>query len=314
MGRYEISYDNFQELIHSMLFFMPTSSQIEITKNVLFDLRLPRILAVILVGASLSISGTALQAMFLNPLVSPGILGILAGASFGAALGILLFDAWIIIQFFAFLFGFVAVFFALLVAKIYDKNANKTILLVLGGVISSSLFSALLAAIKYMADPYDELPTIVYWLMGSFSGTDFETISVIAFPMLFSITVLCLAGKYINVLSLGEDEAKSLGINVEKIRLLTIVLATLLSALCVATAGIIGWVGLIIPHIARFIIGPDNRTLLPFSALLGGVFLLIVDTLCRTLSNTEIPIGIVTALLGVPIFIFVLKNTKKGFQ
>ncbi len=207
-----------------------------------------------------------------------------------------------------------AVFFALLVAKIYDKNANKTILLVLGGVISSSLFSALLAAIKYMADPYDELPTIVYWLMGSFSGTDFETISVIAFPMLFSITVLCLAGKYINVLSLGEDEAKSLGINVEKIRLLTIVLATLLSALCVATAGIIGWVGLIIPHIARFIIGPDNRTLLPFSALLGGVFLLIVDTLCRTLSNTEIPIGIVTALLGVPIFIFVLKNTKKGFQ
>jgi iron complex transport system permease protein len=314
MGRYEIEVETIVKLFLWQFFDIGSKPHdVMLLSNVIFDIRFPRIAVVILVGAALSVSGGAFQAMFVNPLVSPGILGVLAGSSFGAALGIVVAKSWLGVQFFSFIFGFIAVLFALGVAKIYDKNVSTTILLVLGGVISSALFSALLSIVKYTADPYNKLPAIVYWLMGSFTNVDMATFTSVVFPFLISTFLLSAMGKYLNVLSLGDDDAKALGINVKLIRNSAILLATLLGALSVVVAGMIGWVGLIIPHVARFLIGADNRVLLPMCALLGGIFLLWVDTLCRTAMNIEIPIGIVTALIGIPIFVFALKNAKKGF-
>lgn len=314
LGRYEINLNTLMQLLLWKALNIGTAPHdVMLLSNIIFDIRLPRILAVILVGAALSVSGGAFQAMFVNPLVSPGILGVLAGASFGAALGIMISKNWLGVQLFAFLFGFVAVLVALGVAKIYGRNGSQTILLVLGGVISSSLFSALLSVVKFVADPYNKLPTIVYWLMGSFSSVDMKMVASVALPLLVSTVVLSLMGKYLNVLSLGDEDAKALGVRVTWVRNSAILLATLLSTLTVVVAGMIGWVGLIIPHIARFLVGADNRVLLPMCALLGATFLVIVDTLCRTSMSIEIPIGIATSLIGIPIFVFALRNAKKGF-
>ncbi|MDD3343066.1 MAG: iron ABC transporter permease [Sulfurospirillaceae bacterium] len=314
LGRYEISMKTLMHFLEWKWFYLgDTPHNATLLENILFDIRLPRILCVVLVGAALSVSGGAFQAMFVNPLVSPGILGVLAGASFGAALGIMIAKNWFGVQLFAFTFGFVAVLVALGVAKIYGKSGSTMIMLVLGGVISSSLFSALLSVVKFMADPYDKLPTIVYWLMGSFSAVDMKILASVSMPLLLSTITLSLMGKYLNVLSLGDDDAKALGVRVTWVRNSAILLATLLSTLTVVAAGMIGWVGLIIPHIARFLVGADNRILLPMCALLGAAFLVIVDTLCRTAMSIEIPIGIATSLIGIPIFILALKNAKKGF-
>lgn len=314
LGRYEIDLSTLLQLLLWKFFNIGTEfNEVMLLSNIVFDIRLPRILAVVLVGSALSVSGGAFQAMFVNPLVSPGILGVLAGASFGAALGIMISNSWFGVQLFSFAFGFVAVLVALGVAKIYGRSGSQTILLVLGGVISSSLFSALLSVVKYVADPYNKLPTIVYWLMGSFSAVDMKTLSSVAMPLIFSTIMLSLMGKYLNVLSLGDDDAKALGVRVTWVRNSAILLATLLSTLTVVVAGMIGWVGLIIPHIARFLVGADNRVLLPMCALLGATFLIIVDTLCRTSMSVEIPIGIATSLIGIPIFVFALRNAKKGF-
>jgi len=314
LGRYEIDLGSLTQLLLWKVFNIGTAPHdVSLLSNIVFDIRLPRILAVILVGAALSVSGGAFQAMFVNPLVSPGILGVLAGASFGAALGIMISNSWFGVQLFSFTFGFVAVLVALGVAKIYGSSGSKTILLVLGGVISSSFFSALLSVVKYVADPYNKLPTIVYWLMGSFSAVDMKTVSSVAIPLFVSTVMLSLMGKYLNVLSLGDEDAKALGIRVAWVRNSAILLATLLSTLTVVVAGMIGWVGLIIPHIARFMVGADNRVLLPMCALLGATFLIIVDTLCRTSMSIEIPIGIATSLIGIPIFVLALRNAKKGF-
>ncbi|ARU49807.1 putative iron chelatin transport system permease protein [Sulfurospirillum diekertiae] len=314
LGRYEIDLRTLGQLLLWKFFTIGSApNEVALLSNIVFDIRLPRILAVVLVGAALSVSGGAFQAMFVNPLVSPGILGVLAGASFGAALGIMISDSWFGVQLFFFRFWFVAVLVALGVAKIYGRSGSQTILLVLGGVISSSLFSALLSTVKYVADPYNKLPTIVYWLMGSFSAVDMKMVANVAFPLLISTIMLCLMGKYLNVLSLGDDDAKALGVRVTWVRNGAILLATLLSTLTVVVAGMIGWVGLIIPHIARFLVGADNRILLPMCALLGATFLVIVDTLCRTSMSVEIPIGIATSLIGIPIFVLALRNAKKGF-
>ncbi|WP_333805054.1 FecCD family ABC transporter permease [Sulfurospirillum sp.] len=314
LGRYEIDLSTLTQLLLWKALNIGTAPHdVTLLSNIVFDIRLPRILAVVLVGAALSVSGGAFQAMFVNPLVSPGILGVLAGASFGAALGIMISKNWLGVQLLAFSFGFVAVLVALGVAKIYGRNGSQTILLVLGGVISSSLFSALLSVVKFVADPYNKLPTIVYWLMGSFSSVDMKMVASVALPLLVSTVVLSLMGKYLNVLSLGDEDAKALGVRVAWVRNSAILLATLLSTLTVVVAGMIGWVGLIIPHIARFLVGADNRVLLPMCALLGATFLIIVDTLCRTSMSIEIPIGIATSLIGIPIFVFALRNAKKGF-
>ncbi|MBE0495180.1 MAG: iron ABC transporter permease [Campylobacterales bacterium] len=278
--------------------------------TILYDIRLPRIVAAVLIGAALSVSGAVFQGIFVNPLVSPGILGVLSGASFGAALGMLGGHAPYVVQLWAFGFGFVAVFVALGIAKFYGKN-NTVLMLVLGGVISSSLFGALLSLVKYIADPYNALPSIVYWLMGSLALVNIQGVQVAAPIMVVSMLILIAFSKHINVLSLGEEDAKALGVSVEKIRFILIVLATLLSAISVMLAGIIGWVGLVVPHIARFLVGANHVVLLPFCALLGAVFLLVVDSLSRGVFSVEVPLGILTALIGIPVFILALQHTAR---
>jgi iron complex transport system permease protein len=279
--------------------------------NLLMDIRFPRILAAILIGASLSVSGAAFQAMFVNPLVSPGLLGVLAGASFGAALGMVFSKSWVIVQICTLLFGFAAVLIAVGIAKIH--KGNTILLLVLGGVISGALFTSFLSIIKYIADPYNQLPAIVQWLMGGLSMVDRKLLLITGIPQVLSIILIALFSGYLNALSMGDEQARALGIPVEWVRMLLIFLATVMSALTVVTAGMIGWVGLIIPHTARMFVGPDNKVLIPASALIGGIYLIVVDDVSRMLFNVEIPIGITTSLIGIPFFAIMLKKAKRGW-
>ncbi len=280
--------------------------------TLLLEIRLPRILACVLIGASLAISGAAYQAMFVNPLVSPSILGVLSGAGFGAAVGMFFKLNEYLIQLSTFGFGFLAVAVALGVSALYSRSGS-VIVLVLGGVISGSLFTSLLSVLKYAADPNDALPAITYFLMGSlgFASKSFIEISIL--PMCAGVLLLALSGKYLNALSLGEEEAKSLGVNVARVKIFIILVATFVSALSVTIAGIIGWIGLIVPHIARFIFGADNRAVLASSAMIGAIFLLFCDSFSRLIFTFEIPIGIVTSLFGIPMFIIVLRRAKRSF-
>jgi len=279
--------------------------------SLLLDIRMPRILAAILIGASLAVAGTAFQAMFVNPLVSPSLLGVLAGASFGAALGMVFFKSWAAVQISTFLFGFLAVLISVGIARMH--KGNTLLLLVLGGVISGALFTSLLSVIKYIADPYNQLPAIVQWLMGGLSLMDGKTLLAAGIPQVVSIVLVCLFSGYLNALSMGDEEARALGISVEWIRMLLIFLATLMSALTVVLAGMIGWVGLIIPHVTRMLVGPNNKVLIPASALIGAIYLIVVDDVSRMLFNVEIPIGITTSLIGIPFFAIILRKAKKGW-
>ncbi len=313
IGQYPVSLDEYRDVLFYWFNFDIDADTIEkakFTTIILQEMRLPRIIASILIGAALSVSGVVFQGIFVNPLVSPGILGVLAGASFGAALGMLLEQSLFFIQCTAFIFGFLAVIFALFISRLYGQG-NTLLMLVLGGVISSSLFSALLSLVKYTADPYSTLPSIVYWLMGSLSSVKLQSILIVAPWIIVCIFILISFGKHLNLMSLGEEDAKTLGLDVKKIRLLMIFLATFLSALSVMMAGMIGWIGLVIPHIARFLVGANHTFLIPMSALLGGAFLLIVDTVSRGFFTTEIPLGILTSLVGIPVFLIVLRHSAK---
>ena len=289
-----------------------TSERMSILKNVLMEIRLPRIFAASLIGAALSVSGAAYQAMFINPLVSPSLLGVLGGASFGAALGIVYLKSWYAIQMATFVGGMAAVMVAIGIARIY--RVNTTIMLVLGGIISGALFTSLLELVKYLADPYNQLPTIVYWLMGSLSQTDRDMVAKTGVLICLGLVILIFSSRQLNVLSMGDEEAKAMGVNVQKVRLVVIVCATVISALTVVIAGTIAWVGLIVPHFTRMITGPDNGRLLPVAAIFGAVYLVMVDDICRLAFSFELPIGIVTALVGIPCFAFVLRNARKGWS
>ncbi|MDD5406275.1 MAG: iron ABC transporter permease [Sulfurovaceae bacterium] len=313
LGQYPINFNTFMGYVDFKLFGGASNDTYTLLDNIILQIRLPRVLLAILIGASLSVSGTAFQAMFINPLVSPGILGVLAGASFGAALGMLISDQWYIVQMLAFIFGFVAVGVAVLIGSMVT-NSRSTIMLVLGGVISGSLFTALLSVIKYIADPYSTLPAIVYWLMGSLTMADLHGVLLVSIPMLLSIAGMITLSKYFDLLSLGDEEAKALGVNVPLVRLSAIILATLASSLSVVMAGMIGWVGLIIPHIIRMAVGPSHRLLMPLSAIVGAIFLLLADSVSRLAFSVEIPLGIITSLIGIPIFIIVLKNARAAWN
>lgn len=310
LGQYDLSIKQIVQFLLYKLGFenIPNSQLIQ---NIIVEIRFPRIIGAILIGASLAISGVAFQSMFRNPLVSPGILGVLSGASFGAALGMIFFKDFLFIQASSFIFGILAVFIALFISM-FNKQ-NQVILLILGGVVSSAFFSSLLSITKYMADPYDQLPAIVYWLMGSLALIDKHTIYIVTIPILLGIFLMIFLSKYLNILSLGDEEARSLGINVKLIRFVIILIATFISAFTVVLAGMIGWVGLVIPHIARLLFGSNNMIIVPISALLGGIYLLIIDNISRTLFSVEIPIGILTSLIGIPFFAYALKNVKKGW-
>lgn len=314
-----LSFGKYPLSVKEVLEYLSTASGLgsmegekyQMIKNIIIEIRLPRIFAAVLIGAALSVSGVAFQSMFINPLVSPSLLGVLSGASFGAALGMLVSNSWLMIQASSFLFGFLAVIISIGIATLY--RGDRMLMLLLGGIISGALFTSLLSIIKYVADPYNQLPVIVYWLMGGLSMADGTTVLIASVPMGIGIIAIILLSPYLNILSMGDDEAKSLGLNVSIIRMVLIFLATLVSALTVVIGGIIGWVGLIIPHLSRMLVGPDNRVLVPAGALIGAIYLVAVDDLSRMLFSIEIPLGIVTSMVGIPFFVLVLKNAGKGW-
>lgn len=278
--------------------------------SIVVDNRLIRTMSGALVGAALAASGCAFQGLFQNPLVSQGVLGVSSGAGFGAALSILIFSSMVFAPGFAFLFGICAVWLSFLVARVCGEVT--VLMLVLGGTIISSVFSALLSFLKYVADPYDQLAAIVFWNMGSLASIESSVIPVAYTTMIFGMILLLLYAEQINVLSMGDSEAFSMGINVKKIRVIVVAGATFATAGAVCISGTIGWIGLIVPHMARFIVKSDNRRLIPFSMLIGAIFLMLIDMLCRTLTGAEIPLGIMTAVIGGPFFIYLLKKYKGG--
>ncbi len=314
LGKYPVSLGSMAAFFEHKIFGtgLMDMHQAALLENILLDIRLPRILAAILIGAALSTSGAAFQALFTNPLVSSKILGVLAGASFGAVCAMLFTKNWFTVQASAAAFGFIAVGLAVGIARLY--KGDSLIILVLGGIISEALFTSLISVVKYVADPYDQLPAITYWLMGNLSLVNLKTTAIVGVPILAGTVALMLYGKHLNALSMGDEEAHALGINVRLIRYGVIFFATLVSTLTVVIGGMVGWIGLIIPHVARMIVGPDNIILLPASALMGAIYLLLVDDLSRLLFSFEIPIGIVTSLFGIPFFIYILKNARKGWN
>ncbi len=312
VGRYPLSMREIIDFLAASLGLNSNAlANYETLYNLIVRIRLPRVLAAVMVGAALATSGAAFQGVFRNPLVSPGLLGVLAGAAFGAALGILLGLPWFYVQCLSFLLGIAAVGVGIGVAALFGNGS--VVMMVLGGVVSGALFTSLLSLVKYVADPYNTLPAIVYWLMGSLAVADLGQIAAVTVPMIVGIGGLILLGRPLDALTMGDDEARSLGIPVRAMRYAIVALATLISALTVSLAGIIGWVGLIVPHIARLLVGPANALLLPTSAALGACFLLGADAISRTLTTTEVPIGIVTELIGIPAFLLVLARARKGW-
>ena len=278
--------------------------------TVVWLVRMPRILAAILVGGALAVAGATYQGLFRNPMVSPDILGASAGASVGACFMMLLNQGSAMIQVGAFVMGIVAVALSYFLSKAVGRGSNMVLLLVLCGMTVNTLFQAVVSIIKYLADVDSQLPAMTYWLMGSLAKVNYGDLLFFAVTFIVGLIPIMALRWRLNVLSFGEDEAKAMGVNVGAVRLISIVCATLLTAAVVSIAGTIGWVGLMIPHLVRFIVGPNNKTLIPMSLLTGGLFMLIVDDFCRSLLSYEIPLGVLTSLLGAPFFIFILYKRK----
>jgi iron complex transport system permease protein len=314
IGRYNISPPSvITELVVSMYALLHgVQAPLSTEHTILFSVRLPRIIAALLVGSALSIAGASFQGVFKNPLVSPYILGVGAGAGFGACLGILLSDNSLIVQLFAFIFGLMAMSGAILIGKV--SKGTGSLVFVLAGIIIGSIFTSLTSLVKYVADPYDELPEIVFWLMGSLSTVRYGDLLWLIVPLVAGSAILLLLRWRINILSLGDEEAKALGLDIEKMRLTIIVCATLVTSSAVSISGIIGWVGLVVPHIARMLVGPNYSKLLPVSLALGASFMLLVDDIARTIVATEIPLGIITSLLGAPLFGYLIKRGRLGWN
>lgn len=303
LGRYAVRAS---DVLAASLGWLGLAPTVHGGAQVVMELRLPRIVGAVLVGAALSVSGAAYQVMFRNPMVSPTILGVSAGAAFGAAIAILLSLPVLVVHLTTFGGGLLAVAITYVVGVRFCRGGNTTLAIILSGIIVSTLFTSLLSMIKYVADPYDKLPVIVYWLMGSLASITRDNLILPLLLMAAAFLPLYFLRWKINLLSFGDEEAKSLGIPVERLRLTVIICATLMTAAAVSISGIIGLVGLVVPHLVRFLVGPDFRFLLPGSALMGGLFLLASDNLARTLWTMEIPLGILTSLFGVPFFLYLL--------
>jgi len=311
IGRYPVSPLDVVIAIGSV--FIPIKTNLSpAIYTIVWDIRLPRIVAAMIVGAALSISGASFQGTFQNPLVSPDILGVSMGAGFGASLAILIGFSPFGIQVFAFSFGLVAVGLTYFLSR--NFRGNTILMMVLGGIAIGALFAAFTSLIKYVSDPNSKLPQIVYWLMGSLSSVDSSSILMIIVPIIIGFTILLLLRWRLNVLSMGDDEARALGVDTNKLRIIVIVCCTLLTAASVSISGIIGWIGLVIPHVCRMIVGPDHRRLLPATIALGAFFLLFVDDICRTAFPIEIPLGILTAIIGAPFFVYLLNRGYGGWS
>ena len=276
---------------------------------VVVSIRFPRIALASLVGAALSVSGASYQGMFRNPMVSPDLLGASTGAGFGAAIAILLGGSSFAITLSSFFFGLLAV--ALAVAISSRSRIETTLSLVLAGVMVSSLFSSSTSAVKLVADTNDQLPAITYWLMGSLASVKLKDLSFAVWPIVIGLVPVLLLRWRINILTLGEDEARSMGLNTKALRLLVVLCSTLMTAGAVSVSGMIGWVGLVIPHFSRLIYGDDYSVTLPTSAFMGATFLLAVDDLARIATTAEIPLGILTSFVGAPVFLYLIAKGGK---
>lgn len=307
MGRYSVDFGHVAGILLSHVF--PVESTWTATEQGVVDLiRLPRVLAACLAGAGLSIAGAALQGTFRNPLVGPEIIGVSAGAGFGGAIAILLINSAIATVACAFLGGMLAIAVVYLMSRVGRRST--ILMLVLAGVVTDAFFSALISLIKYVADPHNKLPAIVYWLMGSFASVGVQSVLLLFVPVVASAILLYRLRFRINVLSSGDEEAQALGVPVARTRWIILSAVALISAAVVSVAGMVGWVGLVVPHFARMIVGPDHKILLPASAMLGALYMLAVDDVARTATAAEIPLGIITAIIGAPVFAMLLVRTQ----
>ncbi len=306
IGAYTVPIgDIFNILITHLTPFSDTVSTSVINDKVIWNLRFPRIIIAILVGISLSMSGAVFQSVFRNPLVEPYILGVSSGAAFGAACGIVFPTVFFSVQVSAFVFGSLAVGGAYALSRVHGET--PVITLVLAGVVIGSVFSSFVSILKYIASD-TALRDIVFWLMGGFYYSTWDDI-IIFFPIVgCSFFILWHLGWKLNIISMGDEEARGLGVNPERYKLLVVSIATLLTAYAVSLVGIVAWVGLMMPHAARLIVGPDNRYVIPAAALMGAIYLIICDTLARTLASSEIPVGIIVSLIGAPYLCYLLRN------
>lgn len=302
IGRYSISPIS---LIKALFGFSITAQE----KTIIFNLRLPRIIIATFLGAGLSLSGLVYQGIFQNPMVSPDLLGSTSGAGFGAALAILLGLSYLEITLVSFLFGILAVSFVLLISS--RVRGNPTLTLVLSGMMVSSVFSALISFIKLIADPEEALPQITYFLMGSLSSVRKEDILPVVILITIAIVPIVILRWSLNIMTQGEEEAKALGVNTKAVRLASIISATIVTATATSLCGMISYVGLVIPHLVRMITGCDYRKTVPASILLGSSFLLLVDTISRSIATVELPIGILTSLIGAPFFLYLIVREAK---
>lgn len=313
LGRYVVMPDHVAGILGQRIFHMPIETfWTETAETVIMKVRLPRAIMAALIGAGLSMSGASFQGMFQNPLVSPFILGVSAGASFGAAVGLVLELPAIGIEGLAFIFGIIAVTITYFMAHIY--KVTPVLMLVLSGMVVSAFFQAMLSLIKFVADDEEKLPAITFWLMGSLGSVGPKELAIAVIPIIISMVGLYLTRWKLNVLSMGDSESRALGINSEMIKAIIIICTTVITATAVAFCGIIGWVGQVIPHVCRMIVGPDHKVLIPATMLVGAGYLLMIDNLCRLLTANEIPIGILTAVIGAPVFAYLLRKTKGGWN
>jgi iron complex transport system permease protein len=310
IGRYNISLGVLVDILLSKIVAVEQYWE-DTLSVVVLDVRLPRIILAILVGGALSVSGASYQTLFKNPLVSPDILGVSAGAGFGAALAMISNANWVTIQASAFVFGLVAVIIAYAIANLF--GGKSITVLILGGIVVASLFQAMLSILKTLADTENELPSITFWLMGSLGRGVNRDIFVMMPALAVSLFLLFLFRHHINALAAGEDEAKTMGVNVTLVKAVIVMASTLMTVCAVSIAGIVGWVGLVIPHLARIFAGAHYSRILVVSFLLGGLFLLCVDNIIRGVPEVEVPLGVLTAIIGTPVFVALLPRLRRGW-
>ncbi len=310
LGRYPVGPVDLVRILLSRVFPLSPTWQ-EAAELVVFKIRLPRVVLSCMVGCCLSAAGASYQGVFQNPMAAPDILGASSGAALGAALAILMDMDSFMVTAMAFLFSLLCVGLVIFISN--HARGKKVLGLVLSGIMISSLFSSGTSFVKLMADPSNQLPAITFWLMGSLSGAKPGDVLFAFVPMALGCATLLMLKWRVNVLTLGDDEARTMGVNARRVRLMVILSSTLITAASVSVSGMIGWVGLVIPHLARRLVGNNYRHLMPASMLLGALFLLMVDNLCRTLMMTEIPLGILTSLVGAPFFIYLITRENERY-
>lgn len=312
-GQYGLTLQEVVQTIGHYFFGITPDGYQDVNEKVIINIRFPRIIAAIVIGGALATAGASYQGLFRNPMVSPDLLGASSGAAFGAAITLLFDGSLLEVQIVAFIFGLIAVGISYSVSNIVSRGQNMILNLVLTGMVVTSLFSAFISLIKYVADTNTKLPAITYWLLGGLTSIHTSDLPMLIAPVIIGLVPLILLRYRLNVLSFGEEEARALGINTKVIRLVNILCATLVTSASVAAGGMIGWVGLVIPHLARLLVGPNNEVVLPVSMLIGGIFLLLVDDITRVFFSAEVPLGVLTALVGAPFFLYLLAKGRKSW-